>query len=216
MLRKNKLFLPLDIQYFAEETAQAEEQSTENAEEQDQTSQEDQGEEKEDKQEPEKVFTKEQFEAEMKRRVAAEKKRAEEKVKEAEKLAKMNEEQKREYEFEKMQQELEELRKKDAYYELSKEASKMLTEQNITADDELLSLVVKDSAEETQAAVNSFVSIVNTKVEEGVKKALAGKSPKINAKPGQVTKKDIMAIQDPEERLKAIQEHQHLFKSKFN
>ena len=103
-------------------------------------------------------------------------------VEEAKRLAQMNAEEKREHERQKLEEELAEYKRKDQYYSLSKEASKMLSEHNIHADDELLSFVVKDDAEATQAAVNTFVTMFNDKVEEGVKQALSGKSPKVHAR----------------------------------
>lgn len=133
---------------------------------------------------PGKTYTQEELENIVKQRLDREKKAAEKAIKEAEKLAKMNEDQKKQYELEKLQQELEEYKKKDAFYSMSKEASKMLSENGITADDELLSFVVKDTAEDTQTAVKSFVELINKRVEEGVKKALAGNSPKATPKPG--------------------------------
>jgi len=129
-----------------------------------------------------KKYTQKEFEAEIARRVAAEKKRADDKVKEAEKLAKMNADQKKQYEYDKLQRELDEYKKKDAFHSLSKEATKMLSEEAITADDDILEFVVKETAEDTQTAVKSFVTLINAKVEEGVKKALSGKPPK--AAPG--------------------------------
>lgn len=135
-----------------------------------------------------------------------------EKIAEAEKLAKMNADEKEKYRLEQLEKELEEYKRKDTFYSLSKEASKMLSEQNIHADDELLQLIVKDNAEETQKAVNSFVALINTKVEEGVKKALQGKPPKVNTQTGKpITKESIMSIKDSGERLKAIRENGHLF-----
>ena len=103
-------------------------------------------------------------------------------IEEAKKLEKMNAEEKQEHERKKLEEELAEYKRKDQFYQLSKEASKMLSEHNIHADDELLSFVVKDDASATQTAVNSFVTMFNDKVEEGVKQALSGKSPKVHAK----------------------------------
>ena len=103
-------------------------------------------------------------------------------IEEAKKLEKMNAEEKQEHERQKLEKELEEYKRKDQFYQLSKEASKMLSEHNIHADDELLEVLVKDDAEGTSKAVNGFVDLLNAKVEEGVKKALSGKSPKVHAK----------------------------------
>ena len=130
---------------------------------------------------PVKMYTQEEVEKMMKDRVAREKKAAEEALEEAKKLAKMNEDEKAKYELEKLQSELAEYKKKDAFNGLSKEASKMLSEHNIHADDELLAFVVKDDAEATKLAVDSFVALVNSKVTDGVKQALSGTPPKSNA-----------------------------------
>ena len=130
----------------------------------------------------EKTYTESELKKIIQDRVAREKKATEKAVAEAEKLAKMNAEEKREHERQKLEEELAEYKRKDQFYSLSKEASKMLSEHDIHADDELLSFVVKDDAEATQSAVNSFVSMFNNKVEEGVKKALSGKSPKVHTR----------------------------------
>ena len=108
----------------------------------------------------------------------------EEAIEEAKKLEKMNAEEKQAHEKEKLEKELAEYKRKDQFYQLSREASKMLSEHQISADDELLEVLVKDDAEGTQSAVNSFVDLLNSKVEEGVKKALSGKSPKVHASKG--------------------------------
>ena len=124
----------------------------------------------------------------------------------------MNEDEKAKYEYEQLQKELEEYKRKDSYYGLSKEASKMLSEHNINADDDLLMFVVRDDAEATKQAVDSFVTMFNQKVQEGVKQALAGKSPKVNSSPGQtLTKKDILAEKDATKRIRLIQENPNLF-----
>lgn len=129
---------------------------------------------------PEETFTKAQMEEIITKRVAREKDAATKKIQEAEKLAKMNADEKQKYEFEQLQAKLAEFEKKDQYYSLSKEANKMLAEHDIQADDELLQLIVKDTADDTNKAVQSFVTLFNAKVEQGVNKALTGKSPRMN------------------------------------
>lgn len=162
---------------------------------------------------PAKTFTEDDVEKIVKERVARAEKAKEKAIEEAAKLAKMNADEKKEYEFKKLQDELAELKKKDAFYGLSKEATKMLAGEGIAADDELLAFVVKDTAEDTQTAVNAFVGLVNKKVEEGVKKALAGESPKVTTQQtGAVTKDTILAMKDSSARIKAIQDNPHLFK----
>lgn len=168
----------------------------------------------EETQPKEETFTKTQLEEIVKQRVAREKKAAEKAVEEAKILAKMNEDEKAKYELEQLQNELAELKRKDARNGLAKEASKMLSEHEISVDEDLLAFVVKDTAEDTQTAVNSFVTIINAKVEQGVKKALSGSAPKVhtNVVNGKVLSKEgILAIKDSTERIRAIQENPHLF-----
>lgn len=147
----------------------------------------------------EEMIPKSQMEKIIKDRVAREKKVAAEKVAEAEKLAKMTADEKITFEIEKLRQENEEYKRKDSYYGLSKEAQKMLSEHDITADEDLLSLVVKDDADATKQAIDSFVSVLTKKIDEGVKKALAGNSPKVhNQTPNVMTKEQFSALTYPE------------------
>ncbi len=162
--------------------------------------------------------------AEMKRRLDKEKEKHQKEladlksgiqreIEESKKLAKMNEDEKRHYEFEQLQKELADLKKEHAFYGLSKEASKMLSEHNIHADDELLAFVVKDDAEATKLAVDSFVALVNSKVTDGVKQALSGTPPKANVTNGGVAKnpfnKDTFNLT---EQAKLLKENPELYK----
>lgn len=165
----------------------------------------------EQQQEEVKTYTQEELEEIVKARVAREKKAAEKAVEEAAKLAKMNEEEKREFEYQKLQEELAELKRKDAYYGLSREASKMLAEHDIQANDDLLQFVVKDDAEGTQMAVNAFVELFNAKVEEGVKKALSGRAPRANVNANQVVTKEDFNKMGYSERVALKQKDENLY-----
>jgi hypothetical protein len=162
-------------------------------------------------QQPEKKYTQEELEEIIKARVAREKKATEKAVEEAAKLAKMNEEEKREFEYEKLQEELAELKRKDAYYGLSREASKMLAEHDIQANDEVLQFVVKDDAEGTQVAVNAFVELVNAKVEQGVQKALSGRTPKANVNANQIVTQEQFDKMGYSERVALKQKDENLY-----
>lgn len=198
--------LKMNLQFFAEQDGGSEDSGTD---EQDSNQQDEEG----SNEQQEEMIPKSQMEKIIKDRVAREKKATEKAVEEAKRLAKMNEDEKKEYEFEQLQKELADLKKKDAYYGLSKEASKMLSEHNIDANDDLLAFVVKDDAEATKQAVDSFVTMFNEQVQEGVKKALAGKSPKVNVNPGKaITKQQILEEKDPSKRIRLIQENPNLFK----
>lgn len=132
----------------------------------------------------EKLFTQEEVNRIVKERLARALKDKEEAIKEAEKLAKMNAEQKREYELEKLRRENEQLKKAQMRYELGREATKMLGEAGIMADDDVLSFVVRDDAEQTQQAVETFISLVDKLADMRMKEKLKGRPPKKDGQPG--------------------------------
>lgn len=128
-----------------------------------------------------KTFTQEELDAIIQKEKAKAKRSAEKeyqaKMDEAEKLRKMNAEQKAEYEAKKQADYIAELEAKINRSGLEKEASKMLSEGGIVADDEILGIVVKDSAESTQEAVTGFVNLVNDIADKKVSEMLKGKTP---------------------------------------
>lgn len=130
----------------------------------------------------EKTFTQSEVDDLIKKRLAKQEKsfdkRMQEKLDEAEKLRKMNESQKAEYEQEKQRAYIAELEAKINRSGLEREASKMLSEGGIAVDDKILGLVVKDTAESTQEAVESFVALVNNLADKKVGEKLKGKTPK--------------------------------------
>lgn len=161
----------------------------------------------------EKKFTQADIDAAVKSRVTRLERDKQEAVEEAKKLAKMNADEKKDYELEKLQKENERLKQNENRYSLGKEATKMLADSGIIADDETLEFVVREDAETTKVAVQSFSALVEKKVDEGVKEALKGKSPKTSVGAGgTITKESIMAIKDGSQRIRAIQDNPHLFK----
>ena len=130
----------------------------------------------------EKTFTQSEVDDLIKKRLAKQEKsfdkRMQEKLDEAEKLRQMNESQKAEYEQEKQKAYIAELEAKINRSGLEREASKMLSEGGIAVDDKILGLVVKDTAESTQEAVESFVALVNDLADKKVGEKLKGKTPK--------------------------------------
>lgn len=129
-----------------------------------------------------KTFTQSEVDELIKKRLAKQEKsfdkRMQEKLDEAEKLRAMNETQKAEYEQEKQRVYIAELEAKINRSGLEREASKMLSEGGIVADDKILGLIVKDTAERTQEAVESFVALVNDLADKKVGEKLKGKTPK--------------------------------------
>ena len=134
------------------------------------------------------------------------------KLSEAEKLAKMTKEEKAEYKARKLEKEIADLKRANALSDMSKTARKMLSEEEITIPDELLSHLVSDDAADTKTAVESFTKLFKESVQGAVKDALKGNPPKAGTGgKGTVTKEQILAIKDRAERQRMITEHINLF-----
>ncbi|EGQ2802268.1 DUF4355 domain-containing protein [Staphylococcus pseudintermedius] len=88
-----------------------------------------------------------------------------EKQKEADKLRKMNAEQKHQYELEKAEKERDDYKQQLELYKMRQEAMAMFNEAGMQAPESLLNMVVQDTAEATKDAVDSFVSMVNQEVQ---------------------------------------------------
>ena len=174
----------------------------------------------EEEQATEKRFTQSQLDEIIQKEKAKAKRSAEKeyqaKMDEAEKLRQMNETQKAEYEQEKQRAYIAELEAKINRSGLEREASKMLSEGGIAVDDKILDLVVKDTAESTQEAVESFVALVNDLADKKVGEKLKGKTPKKmeDTSAGEITKEqfDRMGYQSRNELLQKNPELYHKLK----
>jgi len=131
---------------------------------------------------------------------------------EAQKLAEMSAQEKLEYEKSQIQDELDKLRAENNRSQMSKEARKILKEQEINASDELISMLIGDSAEITKNNIEAFGTLFKTEVEKAVKEALKGNVPKATSNNNGITKEQIEAITNRTERQRLIAENQHLFK----
>lgn len=168
----------------------------------------------------EKTFTQSQLDEIIQKEKAKAKRSAEKeyqaKMDEAEKLRAMNETQKAEYEQEKQRAYIAELEAKINRSGLEREASKMLSEGGIVVDDKILSIVVKDTAESTQEAVESFVALVNELADKKVGEKLKGKTPKKmeDTSAGEITKEQFnkMGYQSRNELLQNNPELYHKLK----
>lgn len=167
-----------------------------------------------------KTFTQSEVDELIKKRLAKQEKsfdkRMQEKLDEAEKLRAMNETQKAEYEQEKQRAYIAELEAKINRSGLEREASKMLSEGGIIADEKILGLIVKDTAERTQEAVESFVALVNDLADKKVGEKLKGKTPKKmeDTSAGEITKEQFnkMGYQSRNELLQNNPELYHKLK----
>lgn len=134
------------------------------------------------------------------------------KLSEAEKLAKMTNEEKAAYRMSQMEKELNAFKEKDTLAEMSKTARKMLSEEDINIPDELLSHLVSTDAEDTKNTVQAFAKLFKDAVQDAVKDKLKGNPPKRGTGgKGTVTREQILAIKNPSERQRMIAEHMELF-----
>ena len=133
-------------------------------------------------------------------------------VSEAEKLAKMDAQQKAEYERDQLQKRVAELEKKENRAEMGKVARGMLNEDGINITDDLVNMIITTDAESTKTNVQQFSKLFKAAVQDAVKEALKGKTPGTGSSSGTVTKEQIMKIKDRTERQRMIQKHRDLFK----
>ncbi|ERL09795.1 DUF4355 domain-containing protein [Olsenella profusa] len=133
------------------------------------------------------------------------------KVAEAAKLAEMNATQKAEYERDQLQKRLDELEREKSVSGMVAESRRQLAGRSISVPDELVGMLVGETAEDTKAAVDAFADAFDAAVESAVKARLSGSAPKAGGTGKPMTKSDVMAIKDTAERQRAIREHIELF-----
>lgn len=133
------------------------------------------------------------------------------KVEEANRLAQMNDKEKADHERKAMEEELSLLKAEKARNTMIKEARQMFKADGLTIPDEIISVLVADTAEATSSAVKAFSGLYQKAVDEAVKAKLAGTEPK-KGSASAMTREEILAIKDTHKRLKAIEENMELFK----
>jgi len=166
-------------------------------------------------QQKEKTFSQEEVSQMIKDRLAREKRKSDERMKdaiqEAEKLAKMNKDQKNQYELEKLLKENEELKAEKALSQMKNETRSMLNESGLeNFDDQIVNILVNTDAEKTRKNVESFTNLLNQMVKSNVEKALRQDSP-VSTQSNRMTKDDILAIKDDTQRQNAIAQNLNLF-----
>lgn len=153
----------------------------------------------------------------IERRLARERKDAEKKTKAAEeaaRLEKLTAEQKLQEKADALQKKIDELEEKEARAEMAKSARKMLSEENISIPDEIVSVLITKDADTTKDNVDAFVKVFKAAVQEGVREALKGKTPK-SGSVGKttMTKQEIEDIKDTFARQRAIRDNLALYKN---
>lgn len=133
-------------------------------------------------------------------------------VDEATKLANMSAQERAEAERDQWEQKYNELLAKNTRAELTVQARKMLSDENVNGiSDSLVSMLVTDNAETTQANVKNFTKMFKDAVKSAIRDLNRRPSPKAGTT-STPTKADIMKIQDVTERQKLIRENMNLFK----
>lgn len=165
----------------------------------------------------EKTFTQAEVDAMITERVKRATKKAEDDAKkqfdEAEKLRQMNAEEKAKYEAEKKDKEIADLKAQLNRQGLEKEAATMLSEKGLPVKKEVLDYVVRDNAEETQAAVNDFVAVINDLADVKVQELLKGKTPQRFEQPsGNTITKEQFKRMGVSQRTKLYNENPELYK----
>lgn len=133
------------------------------------------------------------------------------KLSEAEKLAKMTSAEKTEYQKQQLEKKLAEYERKETLSDMSKTARKILTDKKINIPDEILANLVTEDAEATKASVETFAKLFDDAVQDALKKALKGQTPQGSASGTTYTKDQIVAIKNTAERKRLIAENIELF-----
>ena len=159
---------------------------------------------------PEYKYTDEDVDKIVSKKIAKERERAKAEADEAARLAKMTEQERTAAELKKALDEVEALRAEKAQNEMRTTARKMLSDANISVSDGLLNVLVTTDADSTKQAVDDFAAIFKAEVDKAVKAKLGGEPPKVGGTKS-LTKEDILAVENREERQKLIAEHLELF-----
>lgn len=116
--------------------------------------------------------------AKLEKKYADQLKAEKDKLTEAQKLEKMNEDEKANYKAEQLQKRIDELEREKNLSEQMTVARKTLKEANIAVSDELLSAFVTPDAETTKKAVDSFKEMYTRDLNAAVQDALKRTPPK--------------------------------------
>lgn len=93
----------------------------------------------------------------------------------------MNATQKAEYERDQLQKRLDELERERSVSGMVAESRRQLAGRSISVPDELVGMLVGETAEDTKKAVDAFADAFDAAVESAVKARLSGSAPKAAA-----------------------------------
>lgn len=166
----------------------------------------------EQKKESEKLkYSDEDVNALLNKKFAEWQKKQEKQVSEAQKLGQMSAEEKTSARMQALEEKLKEYERNAARSEMTKQARAILSDKGIHASDELIANLIAEDAETTKKSVESFVTLFNAAVESAVKAALKTETPKKGSGSPEITKEQIMNVENRAERQKLIRENIELF-----
>lgn len=159
----------------------------------------------------EKKYSDKDVDAIIDKKFAQWQKKQEEKIAEAERLAKMSAEEKLTHERDKALKDAEEAMKKLNGYEMLSTARGLLREKGVDVPDTITETLIGADAESTKTNIEAFAAAFSAAVEDAVKARIKGKSQKTGGGGASITKEDIAKIKDPVERRKLILENKSLY-----
>ena len=128
---------------------------------------------------------------------------------EGERLAKLSKDERAKEEENKRLSAIEERERAVAEKEMRIETQTLLTEKGLPS--EFLEVVLAPTAEEVKDNIENLRAIFDSAVETRVNERLIQKAPRMGTGSASMTKEQIMAVKDDEERLKLIAAHRNLF-----
>lgn len=135
-------------------------------------------------------------------------------LKEAQKLEKMNEEEKKDYELEKLNEQLAYYKKRDNINQMAKVAKNMFADYELDVPDSLVANLITEEAESTKEIVVDTAKMIKDLVDKETIKRLKGKSPQVKTTPTKDTKalkNEILGIKDAVRRRELMAENLELF-----
>lgn len=178
-----KILMPMNLQFFAEDKPQGDQKNPvdppkpKDGDPVDPLEDKKQGEPADPDPDGKHVYTDEQVNEIVKKRLARAEKEKQAAVDEAAKLAKMNADQKKDYELEKAQKERDELKSQLATYEMGKQARSMFEDAKLTVTEDDLQHVVTPEAESTEANVKWLIAHDQAVAERVRQELLKGSTP---------------------------------------
>lgn len=173
-----------------------------------------QDEDEPDEEEPEEEqpkYTEKQVNELIRKKKAEWKRKSAQKKSEAEKLSDRGRQNREDEEVTELRRKVAELERKDARAEMLRSARQYCADKKVTISDKILERLIDDDADTTQENIDDYLADRDVDVAAAVKDRYKGTTPKTGKK-STITKEQIMAVKNPIERQRLINENMNLFK----